>query len=151
MIRNTSREAYEKIKANGLLSERRMQVYDVLYVHGPLTQNETWKLVQEKYNPEISKQSINPRFAEMELRTVVEVVGSKCCSVTKQKCLLWDVTPNLPADPGTAVKKGRKENTEEMQAKIDKLKVELDSILAQASSDLYFNSVPALTRLRSLL
>ena len=37
VVRSTSADAYRKIRDEGLLSERRWQVYDALFAHGPCT------------------------------------------------------------------------------------------------------------------
>ena len=95
MIRETSIEAFNKIKENGLLSVRRMQVYEVLFHDGPLTQNEAHKLLW-KLGIRTEKQSITPRFNELYQVGVIKEVGKKVCSVTGNNCILWDVTKNLP-------------------------------------------------------
>jgi len=46
LSRDTSIEAYRTIKANGLLSKRRLQVYEYLFNHGPATAKEIFVLVR---------------------------------------------------------------------------------------------------------
>lgn len=92
--RQTSIEAFHEIKANGLLSERRFQVYECLFESGPLTQNECHQLISS--DNMITKQSIGPRFAELERVGVITEVGKRVCSVTGKNCIIWDVTKKLP-------------------------------------------------------
>lgn len=105
MFRQTSKAAYDAIKAQGLLSERRFEVYDVLYHHGPLTQVEVWKKIAAT-NPNVQQHSVTPRFAEMVrlgvIREVTDTDGrflKRKCTVTDRTCMTWDVTSSLPIDP----------------------------------------------------
>lgn len=91
MTRKTSIDAFVQIQREGLLSKRRFEVYFVLYHYGPLTQNETSKLVMDA-----SQRSITPRFAELERSGVIEVVGKKLCNITGRRVTLWDVTASIP-------------------------------------------------------
>jgi hypothetical protein len=93
MIRRTSIDAYNKIKANGLLGRWQFKVYDVLFHHGPLTQNE---LHQEHFFS-TQPRNIQPRVSELEELTVVACVGKRPCRITGNICMVWDVTENLPA------------------------------------------------------
>lgn len=98
-MRRTSIDAYNQIKANGLLTHRSWQVYSMLYHQGPLTQNECWKKICRDYPEEsISKQSINPRFAELQRKGVVAhvVKGKRVCSISGIVCMTWDATDGLP-------------------------------------------------------
>lgn len=47
MTRNTSVEAYHKIKEEGLIGKRQMQVYEILFEHGPLTNSEVWAFAKK--------------------------------------------------------------------------------------------------------
>lgn len=87
-MRQTSLDAYNEIKNNGLLSKRRWQVYDCLFHHGPLTGNEIVK--------KISLPGAWKRLSELEKETVAQVVGQRICTVTGYEVELWDVTTNLP-------------------------------------------------------
>jgi hypothetical protein len=94
MARETSVEAYNKIKRGGLLSKSRWEVYDVLFNHGPLTAGEVCK----EYFPQRQRDSLRPRFAELRDRGVVKELPARICRATGQTCVVWDVTANLPAE-----------------------------------------------------
>lgn len=94
MIRQTSVDAYNMIKENGLLSQRRFEVYDVLFNHGPLTQGETCDKITPGWKR--SNQSYTPRFAELKKLGVIIEIGERECSITGRKALSWDVTDKLP-------------------------------------------------------
>ena len=48
-IRQTSIDCYNKIKAEGLLSKRRLEVYEILFHHGQLTANEIVRISKKTY------------------------------------------------------------------------------------------------------
>lgn len=93
--RDTSIEAYRQIEAEGLLSRRRWQVYEILYHYGPLTAGEIARHAIDK-GIEVKEQTITPRMAELRERKVVKEVGVKVCSTTGRNCIAWDVTASLP-------------------------------------------------------
>lgn len=97
MIRETSIEAFNKIRDEGLLSNRRMQVYTVLFENGPLTGNEVFELLKNEYNIQFKNApSIVSRLGELRNMGVVKEVGKKLCSISGMTVILWDVTKNLP-------------------------------------------------------
>ncbi len=92
--RRTSIEAYHAIKEGGLLSYRRMQIYEVLYEHGPLTANEIFRMIIGKSS--INQANVPARLNEMREMGCVEELGEKQCSVTNNNVILWDVTGRIP-------------------------------------------------------
>lgn len=91
MSRQTSIETYNIIKANGLLSERRWEVYSFLFENGPLTQTE----LTNRF-PKGMENSLRPRFAELEKMGVIKVVDVRQCKVTGRSVYEWEVTDKLP-------------------------------------------------------
>ena len=95
MIRQTSIEAYNTIKENGLLSKRRWEVYDILFHHGPLTAHEVVQVARKQY-PYANQTSFNARLSELKKEGVAIEVGSKTNEVSGVSNYLWDVTSGLP-------------------------------------------------------
>ncbi len=95
MTRHTSAQAYRRIEEEGLLSNRRWQVYDILYKHGPLTANEIIRYAR-RYHPTANQTGFNARLSELKRIGVVVEVGEKPDAISGQKCFLWDVTEGLP-------------------------------------------------------
>jgi hypothetical protein len=90
-IRETSIEVYHQVRSEGLLSQRRFQVYRTLFKKGPLTQMETSHQIAGCLD-----HSITPRFAELkDLGCIVEVAKRKC-KITGRRVFAWDVTAQLP-------------------------------------------------------
>lgn len=127
MVRQTSIEAYKRIKSEGLLSTRRLQVYEMLFVHGPMTQNECWDFIAVTMT-QVSKQSVGPRFAELLERGVIQIVGKRECKLTGYNCLIWDVTDQLPVEPEKRegeMHRLRRENSE-LRRELAELQVRFD-------------------------
>lgn len=95
MIRRTSIEIYRRIKEEGLLSQLRFEVYDVLYRYGPLTAGEAWSW----YFSRRQRSSISARMSELEERGVVYQHEERVCGLTGNKAIAWATTDRLPVDP----------------------------------------------------
>ena len=107
MARDTSIEAYHKIKENGMLSSRRWEAYEILFHHGPMTCGELFSK-SDLVNLKGYRQNYVARLGELRDLGVVTEVGTKKCSITGMNVILWDVTSNLPKTPE------KKENKVEM-------------------------------------
>lgn len=97
MVRQTSINTFNKIKSEGLLPIRRWQVYDILYNHGPATGNELLIHFRKKYGTLYGNSPVvTSRLGELRDMGVAQELGTKICSITKQKVIEWDVTDSLP-------------------------------------------------------
>lgn len=94
-MRQTSIDTYNEIKNSGLLSKRRMEVYDVLFHHGPMTAND---LVRHNklHHPYANQTGWNARFSELERMKAIKEVGLKKDDVSGNECIVWDVTDEIP-------------------------------------------------------
>lgn len=89
MVRDTSIEVYNKIKSEGLLSKKRMELYDHIYKHGPLTSNSAFSALGWKTN-------MSGRFTELEDLGVIRAIGKTQDQGSGNTVTLWDVTKYLP-------------------------------------------------------
>lgn len=89
MVRKTSIDILNKIKAEGLLSARRLQVYEHLFFYGPMTAMEVFKALKVNTNQ-------SGRFTELKKMGVISDMGEVECPVTGRTVTLWGVTNNLP-------------------------------------------------------
>lgn len=94
-MRRTSIDAYNKIKENGLLSRRRLEVYEVLFYNGPLTSGEAFQLLN-KLSPIRNLTQSRARFTELCQMGVIYEVRTRVCRVTGMNVIEWDVTDRLP-------------------------------------------------------
>jgi hypothetical protein len=88
-MRDTSIEAYEKIREDGTLSRMRWRVYQHLFHHGPLTAREVDHGLS---SPGDHAASYHKRLSELEQMGVVATGDERECSITGMRCLTWDVT-----------------------------------------------------------
>lgn len=91
MVRQTSTDAYDKIKHEGLLSAKRWQAYDALFHHGPFTASEGAAYVKG-----IRKNDLSSRLTELVKMGVVQEIQERQCQVTKQNVIEFDVTDAVP-------------------------------------------------------
>ncbi len=123
MIRQTSRDAYNEIKTNGLLSERRWQVYSLLYEHGPLTGSEMALKFKAKYGILAPNQAnMLARVGELrEMGVAREVSEHHICPITGHRVILWDVTDKLPKKRTKSKEQMWQDEVWRLQARIKKL------------------------------
>ena len=88
MVRETSAAAYHEIVESGLLSKRRLQVYEYLYRNGPCTARQVSEGVPGGWK----------RLGELRDLGVVAEIGQTVCGVTAKTVILWDVTSDLPKE-----------------------------------------------------
>jgi hypothetical protein len=105
-MRNTSLDAYERIKAEGLLSRRRFEVYEIVTLHGPVTAHRMVKFARSKY-PEANQTGFNARLSELEEMGCITTVGEEINPVSGKSNLLWAVTGKLP----TVLRKSEKKDS----------------------------------------
>lgn len=96
-VRSTSIEAYNYIKENGLLSKRRLEIYEILFTKGPLTAGEIGRAMPN-YRAAVSTadRNIHARLAELRDMLAIQELGTKICEVTGMEVILWDVTDRIP-------------------------------------------------------
>lgn len=90
MIRQTSIDAFNTIKENGMLGEMEWDAYRIMYEHGPMTAGEGAQLSKQTRNDFASI------LTRLRKKRVMQEVGVRKCSVTGMEVILWDVTDGLP-------------------------------------------------------
>ncbi len=91
-MRQTSIECYKQIKAEGLLSKRRLEVYEAILRNAPCTTNEALKYVQS------GSYGVGSRTTELRDLGVIYEKQVRPCRVTGRNVIEWDLTDNLPKD-----------------------------------------------------
>jgi hypothetical protein len=110
-MRRTSLEAYQEIVENGLLSKRRLQVYQILFKYGPLTGGQILQIAKSKI-PIGNSGTITTRLSELRRQGAIKEVGEINCPISGYKSILWDVTNDIPVK--LEMKKTRKEKKNEI-------------------------------------
>ena len=88
-IRKTSIECFNKIKQEGLLSKRRLQVYESIFNYAPCTASEV-------FNDKNLKTNQSGRFTELRDLGVIYEKGERLCRITGRNVIEWDLTDRLP-------------------------------------------------------
>ena len=111
-IRQTSIDCYNKIKQEGLLSKRRLQVYESIYNYAPCTASEVFKEKNLKTNQ-------SGRFTELRDLGVIYEKGERTCSITGKNVIEWDLTDRLPVN----IKNPNKTKKQRLDAALNSLRV----------------------------
>jgi len=88
--RQTSIDCYNEIKANGLLSKRRLEVLVAILKNAPCTSNEA---LEDVYS---GSHGIGSRTSELRDLGVIYEKGIRKCRVTGRNVIEWDLTDRLP-------------------------------------------------------
>lgn len=106
MTRETSIEAYHKVKETGMLSTLRLAVFKILCDHGPLTAGEMRKFGGAGMNSGV----YGTRLSELVKMGVVKEVEPRPCDVTGHRSIVWDITNEMPVKlPKKVSRKEQKE------------------------------------------
>jgi hypothetical protein len=92
ITRQTSIDCYNKIKQEGLLSKRRLEVYEAILKNAPCTTNEALK---DLYS---GSHGVGSRTTELRDVGVIYEKGEKKCSITGRNVIEWDLTDRLPVN-----------------------------------------------------
>lgn len=106
--RRTSSTVYRQIREEGLLSKRRLEVYDVLYKKGPMTARQVIKHLNLRKTPG-DRGSYNSRFSELRNMGAIKEIGEGECPESGRYVIFWDVTSKLPVKLNNTPKKRCKE------------------------------------------
>lgn len=93
-VRDTSLDVYNRIKEDGVLSKRRLEVYLALFEHGPATSNELFRKM--KGSIRVSQANIQPRLGELVQTGCVAELRERTCGVTGNTVIEYDVTSKYP-------------------------------------------------------
>ena len=135
MVRDTSKEIYNKIVSNGLLSKKRLQIYDIIYNLGSMTGSQVAQIYKENYNASQHSESIRNRITELTQQGVVKEVKTGDCAITGKKVLWFDVTSKLP------VKIQRQATKKEKKDEVLKLIFKLDNTITTCSNGMLLDVI----------
>jgi hypothetical protein len=88
--RQTSIDCFNEIRENGLLSGRRLEVYEAILKNAPCTTNEA---LQDVYS---GSHGVGSRTTELRDVGVIYEVRTRQCRVTGRNVIEWDLTDRLP-------------------------------------------------------
>lgn len=97
MIQQTSVETYHKIMKQGLLSDKRMKVYQILYENPDgLTGTQVSQIFKSRYPSSKTSETIRNRITELKYMGVVAEVGVVMCENSQNLVTKFCTTDNIP-------------------------------------------------------
>jgi len=97
MIQRTSIDTYHAIRDSGVLSEKRMNVFDIFYENpNGLTGSEVSELYKSKFPTSKHSETIRNRITELCQMGVIAEMGVSECPYTKRKVMKWCCVDKLP-------------------------------------------------------
>lgn len=98
MVRETSIECYNELQKEGVIALMERKIYNIVYKHGPCTSGEAYKYLSKKMVINPLSQS-RARFTKLVEKGVFKELPKRPCKISGRKCLVYDVTGNLPIIP----------------------------------------------------
>ena len=122
MTRETSIEAYHAIRDNGLLSNRRFEVYEYIALNGPCTIN---RMLADKAKAGRNTGSLTGRISELNRMNVIRECGYEIAP-TGHRVTIWETTPDLPGE--LPKKETKLEAIMRLEQELRKLKIEYQDL-----------------------
>jgi Fe2+ or Zn2+ uptake regulation protein len=112
-INQNSMDAFNHIKKNGLLSDKRLKVYQI-FVNNPLglTGSEVSDIFKKNYPSSQHSETIRNRITELRDMGVLDEIGNVDCKFTKRKVMKYRVNTNMPTK--LVIKKSLNTNIDEI-------------------------------------
>lgn len=99
MVQKTSIETYHAIKRSGLISEKRMKVFDIFYENKDgLTGSQVSQIYKSKYPSSQHSETIRNRITELCEMGVIAEMGVVECQYTKRKVMKWCCVDQMPVN-----------------------------------------------------
>jgi CRISPR/Cas system CSM-associated protein Csm2 small subunit len=97
MIQKTSIETYYAIKNSGLISDKRLKVFDIFWEHPDgLTGTQVSEIFKNKYPSSKHSETIRNRITELRNMGVIDEVGVVECDFTNRKVMKFAISNRLP-------------------------------------------------------
>lgn len=97
MTQQTSITIYNQIKSEGLLSKKRMLVYEIFMDYGgELTGSQVSEIFKKLYPTSQHSETIRNRISELRDMGVLEERGTTACPISKREVMRFALTDVLP-------------------------------------------------------
>jgi hypothetical protein len=97
MIQRTSIDTYHAIRDSGVLSEKRMNVFDIFYENpNGLTGSEVSEIYKDKFPSSKHSETIRNRITELFQMGVLVEVGVVECQFSKRSVMKWCCVDKMP-------------------------------------------------------
>ena len=113
--RETSIDCFNQIKEEGLLSKRRLEVYEALLSTAPCTSSEAIRNAKTTFGVF----GVSSRFTELRDLGVIYEKCVRPCRITGRNVIEWDLTDRLPVD----IKKSNKTKKQRINDALNSFRV----------------------------
>jgi hypothetical protein len=97
MVQTTSIETYHAIKNSGLISEKRLKVFDIFYQNpNGLTGAEVSEIYRKENPTSQHSETIRNRITELVQMGVLDEVGVVECQYSKRNVMKWRCIDKMP-------------------------------------------------------
>jgi len=96
MATATSIKVYNQIKSEGLLSDKRMKVYEIFMEYGELTGSQVSEIYKSLHPTSQHSETIRNRITELRDMGVLEELGTTICHLSKREVVKFGLTDQLP-------------------------------------------------------
>ena len=96
-MRETSLEAYYKIKEQGLLSREQTEIYYILARSAsPMTSGEVFNIFVKNRPANSPLSQSRARFTALRNEGAIREAGTRKCNISGKRCIVWEITGELP-------------------------------------------------------
>ena len=110
-VRDTSMEVYLKILNNGLIGQKQVEVYEILFKYGPLTGSQVANWMKELNQKSDVSETVRNRLNELKAMGIVDELPKVKCPVTTHTVYQYDVNRRLPVKPPRHLTKKQKRDS----------------------------------------
>ena len=97
MVQKTSIQTYHSIKNSGILSDKRMKVYEIFYEHPEgLTGTQVSNIFKQLHPTAQHSETIRNRITELRDMGVLSEVGMVECEFTNRQVMKFMLNDNMP-------------------------------------------------------
>ncbi len=121
--RQTSREAFSTIREMGILSRRRLDVYEALLGIGPATATQVANVMPGRKSSSVGA-NVHARLGELVKMNLVREIKEAECPVTGMTVIYWDVKDPSGFKPFVKPE-SHKDKIHRLQMRIKDLEIEL--------------------------
>lgn len=125
MVQKTSIETYHAVRKSGILADKRLKVYEILYAHPEgLTGTQVSNIFKQMHPTAQHSETIRNRITELRDMGVVSEIGTVECEHTKRQVMKFMLNDNMPVP--LEKKKTHNERVEEVLESIKIFSSSLD-------------------------
>lgn len=98
MTRQSSIDVWKEINNGGYIGRKQLQVYNVIYKHGPMSGAEVSKFMRiAGQRKNLESENVRNRITELVKLGIVREIGRDICPISNRSVLFFEVSGEMPA------------------------------------------------------